>query len=233
MKINAKGLVCAAASVSVAALPAGASAQDFFSTDAPEKMLTIGVRAGLNNSNVTINKNTFDLWNVNSWGLGTNFGAEVGIHFRDYLSIRPSFWFESRSGSYAYASLVADAANPETLGELVQLGHYRTYHFTIPVMAVVSFNITENLRWNVMAGPYISWRLGTTGNGIVEIPRGEDTYTADRKSFDAGLRIGTGLELRRHWVLEAAYEAGGCHAWKDGSLGGRNKAWLFSVGYNF
>lgn len=209
------------------------SAQEFFSTEAPARMLTIGVRAGLNQSNLTINKNTFDLWNVNSWGMGTDFGAEVGIHFRDYLSIRPSFWFESRSGNYAYASLVADPEQPDGIGSLVQLGHYRTYHFTIPVMAVVSFNITDKLRWNVMAGPYISWKLGTTGNSVVEIPRPEGTFETGQKKFDAGLRVGSGLELKRRWVLEVAYEAGGCHVWREAQLGGRNKCWQFIVGYNF
>ncbi len=216
------------------ALGAGcASAQEFFSTESPEKMLSVGVRAGLNQSNVTLNKNTFDLWNVNSWGLGTNFGAEVGIHFRDYLSIRPSFWFESRSGNYAYATALPPADEAGEWSELVQLGHYRTYHFAIPVMAVVSFNVTDNLRWNVMAGPYITWRLGTDGNGLIDIVRPEGTLTAERKKFDAGLRAGTGLELKRHWVVEVAYEAGGCHAWTDSSLGGRNKSWQFIVGYNF
>lgn len=243
MKINS----IAVAALFAAVAPA-APAQSFFSTDAPERMMTYGVRAGINLSNTTVGSGVFDRWNVNSWGMGMEVGAEVGIHFRDFIALRPGFYFESRSGNYAYDMGVRYLSGGGS--SFVQLGHYRTYHFTIPVMAEVSFNMSSDMRWNVAAGPYISFRIGSDGANDVYVPqvKGEapvlpDAGTpvnladglamAQRSKFDGGLRFGTGLTWRRRWSLSCYYLAGFGHAWKDSDLGGRNKTWSFTLGYDF
>ncbi len=226
-----------------------ASAQSFFCTDAPERLLSYSVHAGVNVSNVTVNKGVYDRWNHNAWGSGVEIGAQVGIHFKDYLCIRPGFFLESRSGNYAYDMT---AEQPGVAGaqevSFVQLGHYRTWHLNIPVMCQVSFNLSDDLRWNVEAGPYVSWRFAGDDASDVTAPSapgirpvlgvlgGVDatgTKTVDRRKFDAGLRIGTGLEWRRHWSLAVHYLAGGCSAWRAKELGGRNKTWTFTLGYGF
>ena len=57
-------------------------------------------------------------------------------------------------------------------------------------------------------------------------------YVAEHRGFDVGLKMGTGLKLFDHYYVGVHYLAGLTHAWKLPS-GGKNKSWMFTVGYDF
>lgn len=59
-----------AASALVVANCLNASAADFFSTETPEQIFTLGARIGVNTSNCTIGEDSMRGYNVNSWGTG-------------------------------------------------------------------------------------------------------------------------------------------------------------------
>lgn len=44
--------------------------------------------------------------------------------------------------------------------------------------------------------------------------------------------MGTGIQVLDHYYLGVHYEAGCTKVWKH-SLAGRNKAWTFTIGYDF
>ena len=212
-----------------------ASASDFFSTAEPESLFDIGLRMGVNTSNRNVEKNVFDLWNRNSWGTGFNVGAVVNLNFRDYLSIQPGIFFDSRSNSWAYASS-AGADLTQTI--VSQFGKGRSYHINIPVLCSVHFNITDNLRWSLEAGPYLQINLKSNVNGKFSYPAipasdPEDFKNARLRGCDFGMKFGTTLDILYHYNLGVHYLAGCLDAWKPSMLGGRNKEWVFSVGYNF
>lgn len=213
-----------------------ASADDFFSTEPAEKLFTFGARLGVNASNRTFSSSSFDAWNVNSWGTGFQVGAVANINFRDYLSVQPGIFFESRSGNYSYAAdYLSNAGNPETF---YQLGHLRSYNFTIPVMGVVKFNVLDELKWLVEFGPYFQIKLHSSdGNQILVPVRAPnailyDQVYAESNSVDFGFKMGTGLKLFDHYYFGIHYSAGILNVWKFPE-GGRNKAWLFTLGYDF
>ncbi|MDE7382148.1 MAG: PorT family protein [Muribaculaceae bacterium] len=228
-------------SCSLAALASTAMAADFFSTAEPASLFDIAVRFGLNTSNRTIAKKTFDNWNCNSWGTGIDLGATADINFRDWFSVQPGFFFQSRSGNYAYSTTIIESE--DVISSLDQFGHIRSYNFTIPVLAAAHFNLTDDVRWNVEFGPYIQFGLHNSidknllfldGN-IPHFPyESPDQWEhAKMRSFDFGFKFGTGLTILKHYDVAVHYEAGALDVWKISKLGGRNKAWIFSVGYKF
>ena len=214
-----------------------ASAQEFFSTEDPDDLFNIGVRVGVNTSNRTIATPMASIWNVNSWGTGFDAGVVADINFKDYISIQPGFFYESRSGSFAYQGSAYSATGDPFV--FTQVGKGREYLFTIPIVGSLHFNILDELRWNVDFGPYFQFKLRSTFDQKFAYPEATITggieYFNDVKTSrcDVGLKMGTGLDIYEHYYIGVHYLAGLCHPWNPGKLGGHNKEWLFTIGYNF
>ena len=220
-----------------AALQGHAQTEPFLSAETPENLFNLGVRVGLNSSNRTFSKNYFQDWNVNSWGTGVDAGVVLNLNMRDVFAIQPGFFYESRSGNYAYAQTYMYKGEPQNN---TQLGHYRVYNFAVPIMASFRFNITDNLRWIVEAGPYFQFKLNATDANKVQVIEPSTANTsamtwdyAKSNFFDFGVKMGTGLQLWRRYSVNVHYMAGTSAVWKAPFEGGRNKAWVFSLGYDF
>lgn len=222
----------------------GAWASDFFSTEESEDLFDFGLRIGVNTSNRTVKSSALPgVYHHESWGTGFDLGAVVNLNFRDYLTLQPGFFFESRSGDYTLMGLQTELHDPVLTGDVAQAGHRTSYNFTVPVLAVIHFNVTDDLRWNVEAGPYVSFVLDSrlknkkfVVNGTAESP----IFSQKAASVDFGFKLGTGLEILEHYYVGVHYLAGCLDAWKkydfgdySKSFGGVTKAWVFSLGYNF
>lgn len=213
-----------------------ASAEDFFSTDDPKQLFTFGARIGVNTSNRTISDSYFGIWNQNSWGTGFDLGVVADLNIKNFISIQPGFFYESRSGSFAYESTAFNEEGKPWIKP--QLGKGRMYLFTIPVVASFHFNILDELRWNVDCGPYLQIKLRSTFDNKFEYPEASPTGMpeyipgARTAKCDFGLKIGTGFDIFENYYIGVHYLAGFLHAWNPGKLGGHNKAWMFTIGYN-
>lgn len=212
------------------------SAQEFFDTSNAPNFFSMGARIGFNTSNRTFPSGAFSVWTNNSWGTGFNIGAVANLNFKEYLSLQPGIFFESRSGNYAYLTEYLDVLNVEQT--FYQVGHLRTYNFTIPILGIAKFNIAQNIKWLVEFGPYFQFKLGSTGLDNIRIPYRPaqsnlyDYYTASPTSFDFGFKMGTGLKFLQHYYVGVHYLAGALKTWKNPS-GGKNKSWEFTLGYDF
>ena len=211
-------------------------AQDFFDTSDAPKFFTLSGRIGFNTSNRTFPSGHYNLWNHNSWGTGFNVGVLANLNFKEYLTLQPGLFFESRSGDYAYLTSYLDYASRDQTH--YEMGHLRAYYFTIPVMGVVKFNLAERIKWMVEFGPYFQICLKETGqNDVIVLYRQPQSnsysqYIAEHRDFDVGFKLGTGLRFFDHYYVGVHYLAGACNAWKN-PAGGRNKSWEFSIGYDF
>ncbi len=213
-----------------------AAAQDFFSKEAPESLFDVGVRVGINTSNRTFKKDAFDIWNVNSWGTGIDLGCVVDLNIRDYISLQPGIFFESRSGDYAYSQNYFTA-----LGEtdvFTQLGHDRFYNINIPLLVSFKFNLAESVRLIAEAGPYFQYFFKDSASHKIQVIRPQtsptdqiDIYNEVANKYDIGLKIGAGILYKRHYSFNIHYLAGGRKAWDSPWKGGRHKAWTFTIGY--
>ena len=135
------------------------SAQKFLDTSAPDRLLTMGARIGVNSSNATVKDDVYDLWNKNSWGTGFDLGVVADINIRNFVAIQPGIFFQSRSGDFTYASrfwVPGENENGEVVNEahdIVQYGHNRNYNIYVPIVASLRFNVGNKVKWSVDFGP--------------------------------------------------------------------------------
>lgn len=219
----------------VACVSFNANAQAFFDTSAPEKFFTFSGRIGFNTSNRTVPSSNVTYYNHESWGTGFNVGVLANLNFREYLSLQPGLFYESRSGNFAYASRYGNILNPEEVQ--YGFGHWRAYYFTVPVMGIVKFNLAENVKASAEFGPYVQFQLKETGKAIeyfeyLPLENHYHHYEAEQAKIDLGLKMGAGLQFYKHYYIGFHYLAGLCHAYKH-PAGGKNKSWMFTIGYDF
>jgi len=209
---------------------------DFFEPGEYEgSSITLGARVGINTSNMAgddyAKKSALD-----SWGTGFDGGVVANINFRDWIAVQPGFFFQSRSNnfSYIYDNTVI-APSPER-NTYIEYGHRRHTMFKVPVMCVVRFHPFDRMVWSVEAGPVFNFGLG--GHEWVTDPLDASATEHRYNYFDRfnrfmmGLKMGTGMEFFGHYYVGIHYEAGLRSAMKY-SAGGHDKAWSFSIGYNF
>lgn len=228
-------------SAMLASAVAVASAADFFSTEKSESLFDLGVRVGINTSNRTVGSGHLPSYNVQSWGTGFEAGVVADLNIRDYISIQPGAFFESRSSNYTFITTPGDYVSFDSYNS--QAGHLRTYSLTIPILASVHFNVTDDIRWDVELGPYVSFLLGKNMNNKVSYssdPTAGALFDSTPSSVDFGFKMGTGLRILGHYYVGVHYEAGMVDAWKNIKVdnmkyvyGGKTKAWVFTIGYNF
>lgn len=235
--------------IAISAIAAAqATAADFFSNETPEQLFNLGVRLGVNTSNRTVGSENMSGYNVQGWGTGFDLGVIADLNIRDYLSIQPGVFFESRSNTYTFITPVATAGMAAHEYLMSQAGTFNSYALTIPILGSVRFNITDDIRWNVDFGPYVSFMFGSklknkvnhnsTDNG--GIPAAGAEFRQKAAPVDFGFKFGTGLQILKHYTISAHYMAGAVRGWKDVktefgkySYGGRTKAWVFTLGYDF
>lgn len=216
------------------ALPA--YCRDFFSTEIADTLFDIGLRLGVNSSNRTFPEHAFNQWNVNSWGTGVDLGCIVDLNIRDYFTIQPGLFIESRSMNYSYSTFYYDKDKTEQ--DFTQLGHDRSYNITATLMFSPRFNISDDLRWIVEIGPYGQYKFQDSSYDkvmVIDPQPNPNSPIVVRKAvprhLDFGLKAGTGFSFKHKYSLFIHYMAGFRDAWSIPLAGGRNKAWLFTVGY--
>lgn len=211
---------------------ASASAQEWIDTDEADRFITAGVRAGFNTANATRGSEHSNA-NLDAWGTGFDAGAVINLNFNNAVSVQPGFFFQSRSHNYSYVTATqADMGNSLNVHEY---GHTLSRSFMVPIMGIFNMRPSENLKWSLEFGPYFNFGLSGSDKGTEEVGLAardyKDGYFDARKKFDFGFKMGTGITLLEHYYLGIHYEAGACAVWKNGS--GRNKAWSFTIGYDF
>lgn len=235
--------------LAIAVLAAGTSrAADFFSTATPDQPFNLGIRLGVNTSNRTVGEQNMPGYNVQGWGTGFDLGVVADLNVRDYLSLQPGVFFESRSNTYTFINTVPSAGIPASEYLMTQAGTFNSYALTIPIIGSMRFNITDDIRWNVDFGPYVSFMFGSKLKNKVNhnsinnegVPAAGAEFRQKAAPVDFGFKFGTGLQVLKHYSVGVHYMAGITRAWKDVktdfgsySYGGRTKAWVFTLGYDF
>ena len=203
-------------------------ATNFFDTSKPETPFGLGVRLGLNASNQTRSDHNLTS-NLDGWGTGFNAGAIFDLNIRNYISIQPGFFFESRSNNYTYIYNADINSNHK-----IEYGHTRHFSFKIPIVASFRLNPADNVSLHLDLGTYFSYGFAGSDNGtVIDKYTYEDGYFDNRNNFDFGFKMGMGLKFMKHYYAGIHYEAGVLDVWKDKALCGRHKAWTFTIGYDF
>lgn len=236
---------------------AAARAQFVIDTAQSEQPIGVGLRAGVNVSNVSTNEKSLmpSIFDRSShWRAGFTGGAVIDLRIRNFLALQPGFLFETRSASYMRTSISPADLMTATMGQW----NYTTIQFPV----LLSFRMQYGSDYEVQLdfGPYFSHGLGGSEKYTVTEFDGDGEpdsatykgpfYGADRggmaNRFDWGFKMGAGLQVARHFYLGVHYLAG-CRniltpdASSDPNADdmmragacGRSRAWEFTLGYNF
>lgn len=211
---------------------ATSTAQEWIDTYEADELMTYGVRLGFNTSNAT-RSTKGAISSLDSWGTGFDVGAVVSLNFNNAVSLQPGFFFQSRSHNYSY--IMPWPSVTDNMPNVHEYGHTRYTSFQMPVMGVLKLRPAENLVWSLECGPYLNFGLGGSDKGTQDAGeqsrKYSDGYFDHRKKFDFGFKMGSGIQFLDHYYIGIHYEAGCCSVWKY--YGGKNKAWTFTLGYDF
>ncbi len=216
----------------------------------PESPLGLGVRVGVNTSNISNNYadaiDGYD-WTNTSWKTGFTAGVVADLKLRNYIAIQPGFFFQSRNMDYR--NMVTEREEEGVSSMTSHDGHVRSYNFNIPIMVSLRLGLSSILQARAEFGPYFAFGLGgnnkctSTSVGIDGEFGTTETTKVDiygdkgyMRGFDWGFKMGVGFVFAKSYYLGIHYMAGCRNVYKQPEsvrhdLKGHNKAWDVTFGY--
>lgn len=228
------------------------AAQSLIDNSEPDRRFVVGVRAGFNTSNVSNNltEAMADVkWAHNNWKSGVTMGAVVDININNCFAIQPGIYWQTRRSDYQNLTLNKAGSTLSCIE-----GERRSNFIQIPILASMRFTFTQSIKGVVDFGPYFAHGFGgkdecdvysTQGNSMGGVNVAEYTTETDYfgdegsyRSYDWGFKMGCGLLICEKYYVGAHYDAScrNAHRYNPYALKevtGHNKAWNFTIGYNF
>lgn len=144
---------------------------------------------------------------------GFNLGVGMDYGFSESWSLQSGLMISSKG--YKYEGFKA-----------------RPIYLDIPILAAYKFNITDNTKFVINAGPYLAFGLGgkakADGGESEKLFGGEDGMSR----FDLGLQYGVGLELNDCYLINLTGQNGFICPW-DIEKGDKPKNMNFSIGVGY
>lgn len=114
----------------------------------------------------------------------------------------------------------------------------RPIYLDIPILAAYKFNISDNTKFVINAGPYLAIGLG--GKSKEHWDGGDDYKIFDKKGedwkrFDLGIQYGVGLELGEHYLVNLTGQNGFItpYDFSDNYKGDKPKNMTFTIGVGY
>ena len=119
----------------------------------------------------------------------------------------------------------------------------RPVYLDIPILAAYKFDIADNTKFVINAGPYLAFGLG--GKYKEHWDNGDDWKVFDKKGsdwnrFDLGLQWGLGVELGEHYLVNFTAQHGficpldgDMYNNKGDKISPKNMSFAIGVGYRF
>lgn len=214
--------------------------------------VNFGVRAGMNVANAG-----GDFKDKEYVGEDTDFKSKIGFHVGVIADIELSKSFYLQPGLY-FTTKGLKSEYKEEGYDYSEKTNYNLNYLELPILASYRFDIADNIKWHINAGPYFA--LGVGGKvKVTEIDEGDKTeYKYDAfgvadedsdeekgglKRFDAGLSFGTGISLNKIYI-GIKYDLGLVNIADKKVWGGygddgnknlkiKNRNFAVSVGYTF
>lgn len=141
--------------------------------------------------------------------VGYTFGVGVDYAFTDMWSLQSGVNFTSKGTKKVYE--YEGGKDTEK---------YNAHYLEIPILAAAKFNINDNMKFVVNAGPYLAFGLGGITTYTDEYEGEKEEYHGDKlfkeyenedalvKRFDMGLQYGVGLEINEHFLVNVTGQYG-------------------------
>lgn len=124
-------------------------------------------------------------------------------------------------------------------GYKVKEGEYkettRPIYLDIPILAAYKFNISDNTKFVINAGPYLAFGLGGK-NKVDGVDESEKVFGENGwNRFDLGIQYGIGLELSDRYLINLTGQNAFICPWdtEDGEDKPKNMTFSIGVGYRF
>ncbi|WP_305386190.1 porin family protein, partial [uncultured Muribaculum sp.] len=185
-------------------------AQTLIDYGVPAKLFQVGVRAGFNTSNLTTNYDDAfqDIkWNHNQWKGGFSAGMVVDINLRNFFTIQPGIFLDTRKSTYHYL------VNSDNVLKAID-GQLTGNYIRIPILASLRLGVAELAQVQIDFGPYFAWGFGGANKYTVygtsdTEPTAPQVIGRDFKSdcfgdkgmvqtYDWGLKMGLGVLVMQH-----------------------------------
>lgn len=167
-------------------------------------------RVGMNFSNMTKDSEAKAL-------PGFNLGVGMDYGFSENWSLQSGLMISSKRWKY------------KEEGEKMT---FRPIYLDIPILAAYKFNISDNTKFVINAGPYLAFGLGGKAKyGDVDYKLFKSDE-GDWKRFDLGIQYGIGLELSEHYLINLTGQNGFICPW-DVDEGDKPKNMTFSIGVGY
>lgn len=170
-------------------------------------------RVGMNFSNITKDSEAKAL-------PGFNLGVGMDYGFSENWSLQSGLMISSKGWKY------------KEEGEKMT---FRPIYLDIPILAAYKFNISDNTKFVINAGPYLAFGLGGKAKyGDVDYKLFKSDE-GDWKRFDLGIQYGIGLELSDHYLINLTGQNGFICPWdtEEGEDKCKNMTFSIGVGYRF
>lgn len=170
-------------------------------------------RVGMNFSNMTKDSEAKAL-------PGFNLGVGMDYGFSENWSLQSGLMISSKGWKY------------KEEGEKMT---FRPIYLDIPILAAYKFNISDNTKFVINAGPYLAFGLGGKAKyGDVDYKLFKSDE-GDWKRFDLGIQYGIGLELSDHYLINLTGQNGFISPfdYPDGYDGDKPKNMTFSIGVGY
>lgn len=170
-------------------------------------------RVGMNFSNMTKDSEAKAL-------PGFNLGVGMDYGFSENWSLQSGLMISSKGWKY------------KEEGEKMT---FRPIYLDIPILAAYKFNISDNTKFVINAGPYLAFGLGGKAKyGDVDYKLFKSDE-GDWKRFDLGIQYGIGLELSDHYLINLTGQNGFICPWdsEEGEDKCKNMTFSIGVGYRF
>lgn len=156
--------------------------------------------------------------------LGYTVGVGVDYAINDMWAIQSGLNITAKGTKSEYDDSDED-------GKYVETTKYNPTYLEIPILAAVKFQIADNMKFTVNAGPYLAFGLGGKSKDSYDLSgeyaedakeypedysenswklfkkeKGEEK--AALKRFDLGLQYGIGLEISEHYLVSLSGQYG-------------------------
>ena len=208
-------------------------------------IIGIGVRAGVNSSNLSISYgNAMDntpMLSAHNWRTGVSGGIIIDVNIRSFFAIQTGVYADYRHCEYDAMTEIQDNYITHNSGRI------STQYIQVPLLMSLRMRCNAVTQMQFDLGPYFAWQCGGNDKYTSETYNGSErvappaTYKREvfgdegyLRGHDVGIKMGVGVLLDKHYYIGAHYLAGCRNMLKNKTYGdGINKEWQFTVGYNF
>lgn len=192
-----------------------------------------------------VNRGDKKFSDVKTWDARWKLGVGVEYKFKsEFFSLRSGLYYTQRGYKDNYVSF-GNYGTPADNPTFDCMSTRLTRHFLeVPLLANFSFRLTDDVRLNLAAGPYVAMSVGdkskvdymsyTAGEapGSYQGTGFSHSGWSNENPLDWGASFKVGLEIKQ-WVISAGYDLSLAKEYDGGHADVKYQTLSLSVGYKF